>query len=62
MYYRYEVWRKYPDDRIKSNKLKFESFGVFILDDLETKSNMHLFIPHNNIIHIVDYGKEKDGE
>ena len=62
MYYRYEVWRKYPDDRIKSNNLMIEPFGVFILDDLEKKSNMQLFIPHNNIIHIVDYGKEENGE
>lgn len=53
MYYRYEIWRKHPNDRIKSNKLKFESFGVFI---------MQLFIPHNNIIQIVDYGKDKDGK
>jgi hypothetical protein len=60
MYYRYEVWRKYPDDRIKSNKLKIMPYGIYILDDFETKSNIQLFIPHNNIIHIVDYGKEEN--
>ena len=52
--YRYDVWRKFPDTRIHSNKILFNDVGIWILDDLEANSKSKLFIPYSNIIHIID--------
>lgn len=60
MNYKYDVWRKNDNCRIKSNDITFSGEGVWINDDLERNiSDCKIFIPFNNIIQVIKFEDEK---
>lgn len=60
MNYKYDVWRKCDDCRIKSNDITFCAEGIWINDDLETNnSGSIVFIPFSNIIQVTKYEDDK---
>jgi len=60
MNYKYDVWRKSDNCRIKSNDITFNGEGIWINDDIEiNNSDIKVFIPFSNIIQVVKFEDEK---
>ncbi|MGL5752147.1 MAG: hypothetical protein ACRCXT_16560 [Paraclostridium sp.] len=56
---KFVVYIKHNDYRICSNDIIFNDNGVWICDDLETKTkDFETFIPYSNIKQVIKYSDE----